>query len=95
MNGQRPSRAQFGHRYVRSWHETDIDPAMVDVGHRGQSGHPVAVPPRRPLTHLGHQAAGDFLLWSLCSAKQTPLFFRRGTSYKTAQMSLLLGDAEQ
>jgi len=32
------------------WHESDIDPAMVDVGHRGWNGHPVAVPPRRPLT---------------------------------------------
>jgi len=27
------------------------------------------------MIHLGHQTAGDGLLWSFCSAKQTPLFF--------------------
>jgi hypothetical protein len=43
---------------------------------------------------LTSDIAAERLLWSLCCAQQSPLFFRKGTSYKTAQM-LLLGDAEQ
>jgi hypothetical protein len=35
--------------FFRCWHETDIDPVMVDVRHQGKAENAVAVPSRRLL----------------------------------------------